>query len=242
MGEHPSQGLKREMESVEELEVKLQEAKRVKEQKEYDENAISHLDRIFGAWEKKLEAVRGAKSGIWRLAIYPPAGPQWRYQGLLQAMFRFSHRFTMRSYFESHCREWEDPRYYYSDKKEDLIPDGWELLRLFGIIFFIHRTTDKFDPKEPHRPIADSFLPLDKNELYTKGLDFTNPTVVNDQLVKVLRQELIEVTRIEQLEELTRKRNDLEAQIDALKQQVILTVEQVFPYSEYPEINSDNKR
>lgn len=74
------------------------------------------------------------------------------------------------------------------------------------------------------------------------GLDFTNPTVINDQLVKVLRQELIEVTRIEQLEELTRKRNELEAQIDALKQQVILTVEQVFPYSEYPEINSDNKR
>jgi hypothetical protein len=230
------------MESVEELEVKLQEAKRLKAEKEYEDNAISHLDRLFGAWGKKLEAVRGVKNGTWRLAIYPPAGPQWRYQGMLQAAFSFGHRFTMRSYFESHCRDWKDPHYYYSDTKEDLIPDGWELLRLFGIIFFIHRTADKFDPKEPYRPVADSWLPLEKNVLYTKDLDFTNPEVVEQQLVKVLGHELTRVSRCEQLAELQKKRDELEAQIDALKHQVRVTVEQVFPYSEYPEVNFLNKR
>lgn len=233
MSEHTPQGLKRELETVEELELKLQEAKRLKEQKEYDDNAISHLDKIFGAWEKKLQPVRGVKSGTWCLAIYPPAGPEWRYQGLLRAAFQFSHKFTMRSYFESHSREWKDPRYYYSDNKEDLIPEGWKLLRLFGITFFIYRTADGLDPKEPYRPVADSFLPLEKNTLYAKDLNFADPTVVEDQLIKMLKDELTRVARIEQLKELIKKRDEVESQIGALKRKVALTVEQVFPYSEY---------
>lgn len=224
---------KHKMESIEELEAKLQEAKRLKEKKEYDENAISHLDRLFGAWGKKLEAVREVKTGAWRLTIYPPAGTEWRYQGLLGGVFGFRHKFTMRSYFESHCRSWKDPDYYHSDKKEDLIPDGWELLRLFGVIFFIHRTDETFNPQEPVRPVANSFLPLDKNVLYDEARDFTKPEIVTQQLAKVLKQELNRVARIEQVEELVRRRDELESQIATLRQQAALTAQKVFPYSEY---------
>jgi hypothetical protein len=228
--------------TVDELQAELQEAKRIAEKKEYEENAISKVDPVFAAWEKKLEPLKGRKNGAWKLRLYPPAGRRWRNDSLLSAVFPFIMRspWTLRGYFESHSRKWDDPCIFYADSLEELKPENPELLRLFGVMFYIQESSLKWDPLECCRKwdvdcsaaVADPFTPMHACKVGKEIVDLTNPDTVSRLANSItFKQELPLVAGAESVAELRKKRDALQAEIDKLEELVELAHDQVYPYS-----------
>jgi hypothetical protein len=213
-------------ESIEDLEARLQEARRLKALENYDASSASVIDPIFKAWGEQLKSVTRVKSCKWCLAIYPPAGPQWRFHGTTQAGESFHHSFTLKSYFGSACRDWNDPHFYYSDEINDLIPTDWELLRLFGVIFFIYKTDAEFKPGEPYRAIAEPGQPFNDNN----GRNFRSQDVVLEEWAKMRKEELPWITNTERIHELQSQKAKIEKEIEKLEQRAVDVAIGVFPY------------
>lgn len=228
--------------SIEEIEAELEEAKRLAKQKAYEENSISKVDPVFAAWEKKLEPIKARKSGAWKLRIYPPAGRVWRNDSLLSAVFPFIMRspWTLRGYFESRCRKWNDPKVFYADSLEELKPENPELLRLFGVLFFIHKSSLEWEPREccleddcySGSDVANAWTPLDACKVGPQTVDLTNADTVA-QLASsiVLKQEMPLVLGANKLAQLRKQRDALQAEIDALEKRMEPVQAQVYPYS-----------
>lgn len=125
---------------IQQLEAELQEAKRQKKEQDKLGTLEGLVDEVFGAWGRQLEQNASTTDDTKKyvLMLYAPAGPYYRYDGLLQSIryLALKHPWTIEQYANSETTSW-DPKYFWADRKEDLIPPSYKLLWAVGVTFFI---------------------------------------------------------------------------------------------------------
>lgn len=222
--------------SVPEIEAELQEAKRQAKQKAYESAALSTLDPLMKKMGEQLAPYYNRREGGWILKLYPPAGCQWRYHELydIASSFYMKTPWSMQHYFESRSRRWDDPLVYRADSREELIPEGADLLRLFGVLFFIHETSLQWEPVEPDCVnLADPWLPLASNKFVRGGVhDLTDPATVSRLFNRMLcLEEIAQTLGRDEMSELRRQKEELQRKLDAMEAMTAVVYEQVYPYS-----------
>lgn len=222
---------------IEEIKAELKEAKRLEQDNAYKLSAMSTLDPIFQKMGEKLEPYRTRKEGAWVLKLYPPAGAEWRDQSRYQMYIGFgmNQPWSMRKYYESRTSVWASWLEFRADTREELIPDNADLLRLFGVLFFVHETSLKWTPVEPAGSnVADCLQPLNANIFRSDRVphDLTDPATVSRLVSAMLfEEELPRTVAQDKASRLRAEKAEIEAKLASLDALALAVHEQVYPYS-----------
>lgn len=215
----------------------MKAAKKLAQDEAYKAAAISTLDPIFQKMGEKLEPHRTRKEGAWILKLYPPAGAEWRDQSRHQMYIGFGMKqpWSMRQYFESRTSNWASWMEFRADTREELIPENADLLRLFGVLFFIHETSLKWTPAEPAGTnVADCLQPLNAN-IGVAGrvpYDLTDPATVSRLVSAMLfEEELPRTVAQDKADRLRAEKAEIEAKLAQLDALALAVHDQVYPYS-----------
>jgi hypothetical protein len=210
--------------SVESIERELREAKRQKEELELLNSAGASVDKIFAKWGEKLSPLKGLEKGVYKLTIYPPPyrkresswahSLQPRREGLA-----LNHPWSLGQYFES-VDVWL-PLVFYADSQVALRPvktDG-QLLRLFGVIFFIQKSSNPFVPLE-NNYLYPNYTPLDRKQPFNslahmgKRYDLGKPKDVEKLYKAALEREKDSLTAKKKIETLRKDRERINKELE----------------------------
>lgn len=152
-----------EKRSIEQLEAELQAIRKEERVKRQASSAEPRLDRAFQEWEQQLSPFMKNTSGKWKLYLYPSRDPELLrghqnpdHPGLATYdTFNLTSPWTAKQYFGCATGEsnWnENPIVVFADRKVDLLPKQKELLRVFGVMFFVVPFDVEFKPKPSELP------------------------------------------------------------------------------------------
>lgn len=202
---------------IAELEHELAQAKRLKKIEDRKGSLGELVDAAMKAWGEQLSSCKEAK-GSYKLYIFPPAGLENRYRGLLQSFhgFYFDQPWTYEQYRDSETSHWE-PQRYFGNTIEELLPVNYKLLWLVGVTFFIEKVGHVSHRKEEHyeRPLYQDLADPRRVKLDGIVVDLTNPEELDcayNRAYASVRERVLGLTeqreKIEQLKESLKRLED----------------------------------
>jgi hypothetical protein len=211
--------------SVESIERELREAKRQKEELELLNSAGAAVDKIFAKWGEKLSPLKGLEKGVYKLTIYPPPyrkrESSWAHS--LQPPrgdLALNHPWSLGQYLNANVDVWL-PLVFYADSQVALRPvktDG-QLLRLFGVIFFIQKSSNPFVALE-NNYLYPNYMPLDRRQPFDsfshmgKRYDLGKPKDVEKLYAVALQREKDSFTAKKKIETLRKDRERINKELE----------------------------